>query len=209
MSSLPPLLGEVWTPQDMVSQPIFFKCFTSFRKRTKKEEKKEKEERFLSERLHGCPWWHSFLKTNGVFAKIEPKPLIFNLVFCSGIQKVDFGERGRGRERVLIAAASIHINQPLTTVAVRRPRVHPPWPLIAISASNDAVSRVTCRWRQGPTGPNAEKVIAPSKPSPALSSGASIKTDGAHTLLDILYWLLFPLHTSFQRGIPYPTRNMS
>lgn len=64
---------------------------------------------------------------------------------------------------VLIAAASININQPLctfhtSTVAVRGPRVHLPWPLIAISPSNDAFSRVTCKWRMGPTGPNAEKM---------------------------------------------------
>lgn len=98
---------------------------------------------------------------------------------------------GRGGRR----AASININQPLSTfhtstvAAGGGPRVHLPWPLIAISPSNDAFPRVTCKCRPGPTGPNAgekrkkKKVIAPLKPSPTLSSGASIKTDGAHTPL--------------------------
>lgn len=47
-----------------------------------------------------------------------------------------------------------------------------------------------------------KKVIAPSKPSPTLSSGASIETDGAHTLLDVLCWVLFSLPNSFQPGKP-------
>lgn len=74
--------------------------------------------------------------------------------------------------RVLIAAASININQPLSTfhtstLAARGHRVHLPWPLTAISPSNDAFF---LGHMQIETGAQCftKKVISPSKPSPTL-----------------------------------------
>lgn len=61
---------------------------------------------------------------------------------------------------------------------------------------------------RGQLGPMLrKKVIAPSKPSPTLSSGATIETDAAHTMLDVLYRSLFSLPSSFQPGLACATRH--
>lgn len=125
-----------------------------------------------------------------MLAKIESKLWVFNLPR----KRVELkqGTLGRG-EMVLIATASININQTLctfhtSTVAFRHPRVHLPWPLIAISPSNDACFLGHMQMGTGADWAQCrEKVIAPLKPSAPLSRGASIVTDGAHTPLDVLY----------------------
>lgn len=66
----------------------------------------------------------------------------FNLPSKVGIKIEDIGKRVEEQE-VLIATASININQPFSTFhtsreAVRGPGVHLPWPPIAISPPNDA-----------------------------------------------------------------------
>lgn len=135
---------NIWS----LSLCCFFKYFNSCQKGDHKErDEKEEEETFLSERRGetlSISLFGFLLKTDGIFAKTAPKLYIFNILWKTrNYNRGHWGEKGR--ERVLIAASSININQSLSTfhtstVALRGPRVHLAWPLIAISPSNDAFS---------------------------------------------------------------------
>lgn len=101
------------------------------------------------------------LKTNWLFAKMEPPQSVKIRGSCEKTVELKRDMWKRGREGFffpfLIATASININLPLSTfhastLAARGPRVHLLWPLIAISSSNDAFSRVTGKGRPGANG---------------------------------------------------------
>lgn len=86
----------------MVSKPVLFSHVLPLvkKKKTKKENQNEKGERYLNKRRGGTLSVSQaalLLKTNGVFAKIEPKLYIFNLLRQPGIKTEDTGDTRQER----------------------------------------------------------------------------------------------------------------
>lgn len=135
----------------------------------------------------------------------KPQP---NCRYQISSERVEFKQRAvwKGREQVLIATASININQPLSTFhtstsASRGHRGHLPWPSLSLMMP---IPRSQANWDWETNWAKCwKKVIAPFKRPSILSSGTSIKTDAAHSLLNVLYW--FVLLTSWVGTIDNPS----